>query len=196
MAMRLADDEVTITFPSGRVFVLRASLRAAFILYRKYGSYAALSNAIVGGTLGAYCDVITAACTDREELVRFRATTDMIALRDAILDNRDKLLEFVLMLAGGKPSGDQPSEPAKPITFDDYHTKLFRIATGWLGWSPTDAWNATPAEIINAQQGRLEMLSAIFGSKKDETIDASDANERAKLNALGDLSVTVMSEAK
>ena len=196
--MRLADDEITITLAPSRVFVLRASLRAAFRLFELYGTYAALSNAIASGSFSALCDVITFACTDRQELVRFRATTDQLNLRDAILDNRDKLLEFVLILAGSKQSGGEPSEPTKPITFEEYHSRLFRVATGWLGWTPETAWNATASEIVNAQQGRIEFISAVFGGKKDqtETIDSTDANARAQLNALGDLGVTRLSEVR
>jgi hypothetical protein len=197
--MRLADDEITITLGSNRVFVLRASLRAAFHLHQAYGSYGALSNAIAGGSFSALCDVVTVACTDRDALVRFREATDQLALRDAILDNRDKLLEFVLILAGGKRSGDdEPSEPTKPITFEEYHAKLFGIAAGVLGWTPETAWNATASEILTAYHARIEFVGRIFGGKNDqtETIDTTDASARAQLNALGDLGVTRLSEVR
>ncbi|MGY4351558.1 hypothetical protein ACVWXM_008051 [Bradyrhizobium sp. GM7.3] len=49
-----------------------------------------------------------------------------------------------------------------------------------------DTWEATPAEIINAQKGRMGMLKALFGSK--EQTDAPDVSSiKADLNAIGDL---------
>lgn len=35
---------------------------------------------------------------------------------------------------------------------------MFSIATGWLGWSPTEAWSATVPEIDAAVDGRIEWL--------------------------------------
>lgn len=192
--MLLGQDEITISL-SPRVFVLRASLRAAFLLHQEYGSYAALSTAIADGSFTACADLIEATCTDRKGWIYYQNTRPDVVRQ--VLANREALLELVLTLAGGKRSGEEPSEPTKPITFEEYHAKLFRIATGWLGWTPSVAWNATPSEIINARQGRLEMLAGIFGkSEQSETIDTSDTQARAELNALGDLGVNRMSEAR
>jgi hypothetical protein len=193
--MRLADDELTITLPS-RVFVLRASLRAAFQLNLKYEGFQNLSRAIAGGNFSACSDLISATCTDSNRWTAYVVTRESTAVRE-LLDIRDQLLEFVLILAGAKSTSDEPAQTAEPITFDEYHTKLFQIATGWLGWSPADAWNATPAEITSAHQGRLEMLKAIFGGKRDDTeIDPASPKDRAELNALGDLNVTTMSQVR
>ena len=192
--MNLGDDEITITL-SPRVFVCRATLRAAFRLNQEYGSYAALSSAIADDSFTACADLIGHTCTDQKGWIYYQTTRPDVVSQ--VLANQHKLLELVLTLAGGKPSGDEPSEPAKPITFEEYHAKLFRIATGWLGWTPDTAWQSTASEIINAHQGRLEMMKAIFGGKDDETeIDTTDAQARAKLNALGDLSVTTMSKVR
>lgn len=35
---------------------------------------------------------------------------------------------------------------------------MFGIATGWLGWSPDQAWCATVPEIDAAVEGRIEWL--------------------------------------
>ncbi|MEA2897358.1 MAG: hypothetical protein QOJ84_2973 [Bradyrhizobium sp.] len=86
-------------------------------------------------------------------------------------------------------SASEPKPDAERIPFAEYHTRLFRLATGWLGWTPADAWEATAAEITEAYKGRRELLSAMFGSgKSDETIISKpDADDRRRLNAIGDL---------
>lgn len=41
-----------------------------------------------------------------------------------------------------------------------YVDLLYRIATGWLGWSPRDAWHTPIPEILLAKEGRIEWLKA------------------------------------
>jgi hypothetical protein len=195
--MPLTIDEVTITLAVSparqRVFTLRASLWAAFNLYQEHGSYAALATAIAAGSFSAYCSIIRNACTDRAEFGRFQASLmDDDALTAAILETRDDLLRFVRILAGADNAKAEPS--AKPITFEEYHTRLFKIGTGWLGWTTDATWDATASEILTAYEGRLDLLKAVFGKSGDEPteIDGRDPNARAALNALGDLSTTSM----
>lgn len=192
--MLLGQDQITISLPP-REFVLKASLRAAFRLHQDYGSYAELSRAVADGSFGACAELISHTCTDEKGWIYYQTTRPDVVRQ--VLANRENLLEFVLVLAGAKQSGDEPSEPAQPITFEEYHAKLFRVATGWLGWSPDVAWNATASEIINARQGRIELLGMIFGEKSEsETIDTTDPKSRAALNALGDLGVKTMSQVR
>lgn len=191
--MRLAEDEITISV-SPKQFVLRATLRAAFRLHQDHGSYAELSRAVADGSFSACSDLISHTCTDHKGWIYYQTTRPDVVRQ--VLANQENLLEFVLILAGAKRSGDEPSEPTQPITFEEYHAKLFRIATGWLGWTPDVAWNATASEIINAHQGRTEMLGAIFGGKNDDDVDTSDPRARAELNALGDLGVKTMSQVR
>ncbi|TAI63451.1 hypothetical protein CWO89_24080 [Bradyrhizobium sp. Leo170] len=109
-----------------------------------------------------------------------------------VLAARGQLIEFILVLIGAqdKTGGDKP-QAGKPISFDEYFTQLFQIGTGWLGWSPAETWNATPAEIINAKRGRNAMLEEIFGRKsEDQAADVADgsfASVKGDLNAIGDL---------
>lgn len=194
--MRLADDEFTVTLGT-RSFVLRPSLRAASRLERKYEGYQNLSVAIADGNFSACCDLIREACTDQKAWIGYITMPSDKALQD-ILSARTQLLEFVLILSGAKHKSDEPAQAGDPISFEEYHTKLFQIGTGWLGWTPEATWNATPAEIINAHTGRRAMLTALFGGKRDDeqTIEAKDgkldSNARTELNALGDLGVISM----
>lgn len=191
--MRLASDRFTLKLDS-RTFVLRPSLRAAFNLNQKHDGFQALSHAIAGGSFSACDDLISASCTDPNAWALHSMKPS--AVRE-VLAARDQLLEFVLVLTGtGDKTSDKP-QTGKPISFEEYHTQLFQIGTGWLGWSPADTWAATPAEIINAHTGRIAMLKAIFGSGKgdDQPADVADgslANIKADLNAIGNLQNHVM----
>jgi hypothetical protein len=196
--MRFADDEFTITLGT-RSFVLRPSLRAAYRLDQKYEGFQNLFTAIAGGGFSA-CSRLIEACSDSRLWADYAVTKQAKAVRE-VLDARDQLLEFVLILAGAKRKSDEP-QTGEPISFQEFHTKLFQIGTGWLGWTPETTWNATPAEIINAQIGRRAMLTAIYGGKQDEeVIERSkdgklDSSARAELNALGDLGVVSMAQVR
>ena len=185
-----------VTVPLGRSFVtLRPTLRAAATLHQRWGGFAPLLKAVSQGNHSAICDLIRAsAITDASGVLD---TIKYEALHYSLHSLAEPLARFVLSLAG-VDEGQESRNEGEPITFDEFHHRLFEIATGWLGWSPDQAWNATPAEILAAQKGRLELLKAIFGGKGDseETIDATpgkiDPVARAKLNAIGDLAVTRM----
>ena len=88
----------------------------------------------------------------------------------------------IARLAGPAPKEDakaQAKASGPSLTFDQFHTELFSIATGWLAWSPSDAWAATPAEILAARDGRIAMLKMIFGSSDTQ---APAANENLTLD--------------
>jgi hypothetical protein len=194
--MRLADDTFTLTLGS-KTFVLRSSLRAASTLNLRYDGFQALSRAIADGHFSACADLISESCDSKSWIVY--ATNPGSAFVRDVLAARDQLLAFVLILAGARSKTDEP-QTGKPISFEEYHTRLFRIGTGWLGWSPEVTWAATPAEILNAYEGRLDMLMALFGKRSEEdTIDAQaglDRSTRDELNALGDLGVISIPRAR
>jgi hypothetical protein len=171
--MRLAATTFALQLGS-KVYTLRPTLRAAFHLHHKHG-FSGLYQAILEGSFTASMDLITAT-----------SEVTPIASISTILDAREQLLEFVLILSGADKSDDQKS-CGKPMAFDEYFGKLFQIGTGWLSWSPSQTWDATPAEIMTAHAGRLDMLKAIFGSKDDQA--GSEGPSKADLNAIGDLTV-------
>jgi hypothetical protein len=198
--MRLADDEFKLDLGT-RSFTLRPTLRAAFALNLKHDGFQSLSRSIAEGSFSACDDLISASCTNDRLWTDYTVMGDMKAVRE-VLAARDQLLEFVLILAGANSKSDEPAKAGKPISFEEYHTKLFQIGTGWLLWTPEATWNATSAEIINAHIGRRAMLTAVYGGKRDdeETIEAQggklDAKARAELNALGDLNVVSMRDVR
>jgi hypothetical protein len=187
--MRLADDEITIKLDHETIY-LRPSLRAAFRLERRHGGFGKIAKGITDGNFSIMADVIRESAEPRSAFADFLDDIDALPMRLAIERIAEPLIAHVMALAG--VDGDTTREP-KPdverIPFAEYHTKLFRLATGWLGWTPTDAWEATPAEITEAYKGRRELLSAMFGggSSDKDPITTPDEETRRRLNAIGDL---------
>ncbi|MBB4373309.1 hypothetical protein GGD63_006131 [Bradyrhizobium sp. cir1] len=177
--MRLAANTFSLQL-GDRSFDLKPSLRAAFQLHQKYG-LPTLYQAILDGSFTAMMDLITATS----------ANVPVVSVR-SILDAREQLLEFVLLLRGADSATDQPKS-GEFISFDEYIADLFKIGTGHLGWSPDVVWSATSAEILAAREGRMDLLKdiimAVFGSKEQPT-DTSDVRSmKDDLNAIGDLTV-------
>jgi hypothetical protein len=198
--MQLAANDVEITVGRETLY-LRPTLRAAFRLEQKYDGFEKLIRAIYTGHLAAYGDVIREGTGQRSALTDYlerAGDTPLIVSLDLLIK---PICNFIISLSGDVDAAVEAGK-GSPISFREYHTRLFRIATGWLGWSPDDAWNATPAEILEAYQGRTEMLAAVFGGKQDgdNTLDATkgevDSVIRAELNALGDLTKTTMAEVR
>ncbi|AWO91929.1 MULTISPECIES: hypothetical protein [Bradyrhizobium] len=187
--MRLAANTFALQLGS-RSFDLKPSLRAAFVLNEKYAGFQNLSRYLAEGSLTAALDLINATITDQKAWASYALATDSTVVTD-LWSAFDQLQEFVVILCGADT--DNASKPAsgKPIPFEDWFAQLFQIGTGWLGWTPDNVWNATISEILNAQQGRMAMLKAIFGGGKDDqaadVADGSLANIKADLNAIGDM---------
>jgi hypothetical protein len=177
--MRLAD-ETTIEFEH-EVIRLRASLRAAFRLERRHGGFDKIIHAIADGSLSVMADVVRESSD-----VNLLDWIGSLPLRDAIARMAEPLSAHVMALAGvdGESSNAEPG--AERIPFSEYFPKLFRLATGWCGMSPSAAWAATPAEITEAYKGRLELVGAMFGGGKAPD-EPNDAESRRELNAIGDL---------
>ncbi|SCX27156.1 hypothetical protein [Agrobacterium rosae] len=161
--MRLAET-IVITI-AGEAIQLRPSLACAIRLERREGSFRQLTREIMDGSLTAAIDIIK----DHTDL-------DFLPNRLDELDGlKAPLLQYVMACAGVDPA-DAPKaapkgKPAKSVPFKDYLEDLYRKATGWLGWSPETALDATPAEIQLAYQGRLEMLKAIYGGNEKSTAE-------------------------
>ncbi|WP_375763076.1 phage tail assembly chaperone [Bradyrhizobium sp. Pha-3] len=196
--MRLANDGIAISLDNETIH-LRATLRAAFRLERAYGGFQKLSEAIYAAQFSTFEEVIRLSAVDPDTaLDRYYKFVLSKPLVEVARDLVGPLLKFVELLAGVDGEQSDTKSTGTPMSFEEGFTKLFRIATGWLGWTPEQAWNATPAEIMEAYQGRMEMLSAIFGSGKDkesgDTTSTNISSARDRLGALGNLTVHNMAE--
>ncbi|MES0167816.1 hypothetical protein NKJ87_17780 [Mesorhizobium sp. M0027] len=147
---------------------LRPSLRAAASLQTKHG-LAKLVRGIDEGDFNIILDIITAATDDPAAYGILVNRVEDRGYR-CLFELADELTRLVAASFGI----DADAEPAKSrkqagkdFTIEEALEQLFEIGTGWLGWSPTDTWTATPAEIIVAQRGLVAKLKAIHGSAED-----------------------------
>lgn len=179
--MFLADEEITITLDGERVH-LRPSLRAAMRVERHHGGFPAVMRALDDCNVTVIADLIGECATDPTTLPD-RLLTAGIAWRVAPLVPGLQVL--VLNLMGYDPDAEekatdgQGSDPRS--TFAEVHSKLYRLATGWLGWTPAEAWAASPREIREAYEGRVELLRSVFGGGEDKPSDqdrAATADDR------------------
>lgn len=167
--MRLAADEITIRIGHEMIH-LRPTLRAALRLERRHGGFDTIIRAVADSNVIVMSDVIQESTGGTIALARIITSIVQPDLKTGTERVKGPLAAHVLALAGFDP--EAPSTPeratgATRMTFADRHAQLYRMATGWLGWTPETAWQSTPAEIIEAHRGRVELLKAIFGGKED-----------------------------
>lgn len=165
---------------AGEAHELRPSLRASMLLVRRH-QLTGLLAAAQDFNITVIMDVLREAAISPKLLLADIAAIGLGSVRNRLTG---PLAEFVLAVAGIDPDDTTPHVPApgKPLTPIEYHTRLFGIATGWLGWTPEEAWNATPAEIIAAKMGRTDLitdvLKAVFGSTDTDHPDTQYTPEQ------------------
>lgn len=190
--MKLADD-ITIRL-GGEPITLRPSLRFAMRLERRPGSLGSLARDVMDGSLTAACEII------RDHVAGPHLETRVF--QSGIARLQGPLLAYVMALAGVDPedapaNDNREGKPAKSVPFSDHLASLYRIGTGWLGWTPKDTLDATPAEISEAHAGRLELLKAVFGTAETAPLKPSDVSLDDKVKmAFGSFSTTVVKRRK
>jgi hypothetical protein len=70
--------------------------------------------------------------------------------------------------------------PCKPVAWADLYADLYKLSTGWLGWTPDTAWNATLPEILNAFDGHIDLLKAVHGGGEDQSADSSTMTNKQR----------------
>ncbi|WP_439374937.1 hypothetical protein [Bradyrhizobium sp. DASA03120] len=183
--MRLAANTFRLTLGDFTA-ELKPSLRAAFVLWERYDGFHNLSRHLAEGSITTAVDLINATIVDQKAWAKYALAPNSTVVRDLYAATPD-LIEFVLVLAGADNKASTKADNGTPMRFDRYFTQLFEIATGWLGWSPTQTWDATIAEIHAAQRGRMAMLKALFGSKEQSADVADVSSIKDDLNSIGDL---------
>lgn len=154
--MKLAE-EITISI-AGEDVELRPTLRLALQWERRPGGFSRVLRDLDDLSLSTAADLI--ADHDPHPLIINRVF-------DAGLVNlREPLVRYVLALAGVDPENVEKAATSKgkTVPLATHLTELYRLATGWLGWTPDVALDATPTEIMEAFKGREAMLQAIFGT--------------------------------
>lgn len=186
MTIRRAVERITITDGTATA-TLRPSLRAGYRLIAKYGM-GKLYHGIAEGNLSILYDVALEAGGERAATVLERSV--QYGLEKAL---RAAQIPFFLFVGACIGIGDDNTEKhpvdiaeAKGEPFDLLKalTEFFEVGTGWLGWTPEETWNATPAEIMAAQRGNIAKLKAIYGSTDKEAPNQPEAYTPEQLNQI------------
>ncbi|WP_170402314.1 hypothetical protein [Ruegeria arenilitoris] len=167
MKPQLAYDAIAMEYGDHSVF-LRPSLRAAMRLERLHGGFPELLRRLEEFDTFTVWQVITAgagrAATDT--LFGYVATQPLSGFFNAAIA---ALLEFVTALfPNSADDGETKPENTDPLPWTDLFKHLYGYATGWMGWPPEVALNATPQEITDAFEAHMSKLMAIHGASENE----------------------------
>lgn len=165
---RASFEQVEISH-GGNVLILRPSLRAATILEERFG-LAALYAALEDLNFTIISEIILVSESGgNQSAAAFLTAVQRRPLFPFFLAVRAPLFELVSMLTPApEKRAQQLHKTGKQVTWAEVFAALYDRATGWLGWTPEQAWNATPTEIDRAYRAHLEKLKAIHGGGSDE----------------------------
>lgn len=168
MNRRRACEQVSIEH-DGHVVVLRPSLRAATILEERRG-VPNLFRALDDLNVTVISEIILACATSRQDAAALLSAVPARPLLPFFLSVRAPLADLVSMLTPAPVSHVRRAtvSPDTPMTWPQVFAALFDRATGWLGWTPEQAWSATPTEIDRAYRAHVEQLKAIHGGGTDD----------------------------
>lgn len=183
--MKLGADGIYVQL-AGEAFELRPSLRASMRLVRRQGLTGLLAAA-QDFNVTTIMDVLKEAAIKPGLLLAEIADIGLSSVRNRLTG---PLALFVLAIAGIDPDDATPTEPApgKPVDPERVFAQLFGIATGALGWTPEQAWNATPAEIIAAHNGQTAHLirtGVLVELKPSQTTDHYTADQLKQIEEEG-----------
>lgn len=170
MNKRRAFEQVEISY-DGNAVALRPTLRAATCLEEQFG-LPALHAAVDELNLTIISEIILTCATSRRDAAAFLLPRLERPLISFFLAVREPLAELVSMLTPAPNakhfSHEQQPQKGKPVTWAEVFAALYDRATGWLEYTPEQAWNSTPSEISRAYEAHLEKLKAIHGGGSDE----------------------------
>lgn len=171
--------EIALTH-AGNSVVLRASLRAAVAIDLLDGGLPAVLERLKRGHLSTVKATIRAAATDRQQAERFLSSLDGHPLRPFLEEAAPVC--FALAVATLPSPEDHQAKPSSTIRAETtgkpwaaHFTDLYRYATGWLGWAPVTAWDASCDEITTAFAAHVDRLVAVSGGKHDVDQDDDQA---------------------
>ena len=153
-----------------QTLTVRPTLRAASLLLESHGSLNAIADGIEQGSWTVIRDVLSTCGAHSNGNEFALAMIDGAPMGAVLAAVSNPVIDLLLELAGIDRNAKAQEGPK--VTIQESHRRLFAIATGWLGWTPDAAWNATPAEIIEAHKGLIEKLRAIHGGKDDDKSEA------------------------
>ncbi|WP_417724209.1 hypothetical protein [Salipiger sp.] len=184
-----AYEEVTLV-QGATALRLRPTLRAACALERLHGGFPALLRKLEQTDTTTVRAIIAATATEDRAANDFLRRAAKLPL--SVMVRWQPVLFVVVAALLPTPANESPaaSDPDTATPWADLFQELFGLATGWLGWSPADAWNATPQEIITAFDKHLNKLRIIHGGaekdpEKRATTSGMDEEQRRANVAAG-----------
>lgn len=175
MSFRPAYD-VLVTYGLGSKVWLRPSLRAGIQLEAMHNGFPNLLVKVQQGDTTTLREIVTYAATDRgaaHDLLDTMAGATLTSVQQALIGPAFALLTALMTPDTRKDQGEAAEAPTgKPMAWADLYADLYKIATGWLGWTPETAWTATLSEIMQAFNGHIEQLKAIHGGADDDAVAA------------------------
>ena len=162
---------------------LTPSLRAATILERLHDGFPALLLKVQAFDTATITTIIKAAGQAPEALLQALADAPLRTIHAVTIDPVVQLLS-ALMMAGDDTEQNATGTPssAKPVAWSDLYAQLYKIATGWLGWTPATAWAATITEITEAFDGMIERIKATSGTSGDDDTENAISVEQRQAN--------------
>ncbi len=181
---RPAYEQVTIAHGDHAV-TLRPSLRAAAMLEQRYG-FPAIWQALEDANLTLISEIILTA-SSRQDAAAFLSGIPGRPLSSFFDAVEQPLAELVSMfIPAPVQSLDTAPHTGKPMPWPEFYADLYDVATGWLGWTPETAWNATPTEITRAHAAHIDRL-VMTGvlTRTEKTGTAPDPEQAARNEAAG-----------
>lgn len=177
----------------GHTVTLRASLRAAVTIDAMPGGFPSVWDQIARQSYSTICAAILATATHRQDAHRYLTAIADMPMCESLPDAQAAclaVLASVLPEPTEPPAGRSTASQAVPLP--DYFQTLYQYATGWLGWTPTETWAASPAEIeaaFGAHVDRLVKMTPGMSTDPDQTTastpNAYTAERLQEIEALG-----------
>lgn len=153
---RPAYEQVTIAH-GGNTVTLRPTLRAAATLEERHG-FPALFRALDDMNVTIISEIILAASSPQDAAACLAGIPGR-PLFPFFMAVRQPLGNLISMfMPAPDPKAKRSTKTGKPMPWAEVYSTLFDSATGWLGWTPETAWNATPTEITRAMSAHFDRL--------------------------------------
>ena len=194
----LAPNPTILSIEGVGKFTLKPTLATAIRLDRAFGNkgFAPIIEALKGESLTA----ITIILAEGGDITGLKYLPDN-ALAVTLPQICVALIRFVVDLAMVELEPSFSKEPSvtpdgETIAVHSFYQELFGLATGVMGWTPSQAYEASPVEILIAYKARIkfvgDILRAAFGSSEndDNTVTNGPSNgtlDRAGLHSLASL---------